>query len=113
MSNNFRAYAIPTFRQTFVAQGPVLLSYGIQILDNLEQVDPTEVVDSNIALEFTPVSKVISGEELQIQNATKVLSGAELDFGSTAKAISGPELDFGSTNLVIDIPDFEDLYNQP
>ena len=113
MSNNFRAYAIPTFRQTFIAQGPVLLSYGIQILDNLEQVDPTEVVDSNIALEFTPVSKVISGEELQIQNATKVLSGAELDFGSTAKAISGPELDFGSTNLVIDIPDFEDLYNQP
>jgi hypothetical protein len=99
MSNNFRAYAIPTFRQTFIAQGPVLLSYGIQILDNLEQVDPTEVVDSNIALEFTPVSKVISG--------------AELDFGSTAKAISGPELDFGSTNLVIDIPDFEDLYNQP
>jgi hypothetical protein len=85
MLRGTRSYVIPNFNQTFQAQGPVLMTYGIQIVDDVEQALPVEVVDSNIALEFSSVSQIVTG------------TGVE----------------FISETSIIDILDFEDLFNEP
>lgn len=108
-----RGYVIPNFKQTFIAQGPVLLSFGIQILDEVEQAAPVEVVDTDLGVEFASVSKVLSGPELEMTNNTRVLDSNEFDFASVSRTVTGVDLDLTADVKTIDIPDFEDLFNEP
>lgn len=112
-SGKTRGYVIPSFKQTFIAQGPVLVSYGIQIIDDTEQAAPVEVVDSNIGVEFNSASKVVSGPALEFGSTTRVIESDDLNFANSTSVITGMDLEFGSNVRTIDIPNFEDLFNEP
>lgn len=85
LMNAAKAYVIPIFKQNFVAQGPVLISYGIKIIDVTTQANPDLLADPDLGVEFT----------------------------STTKTIDGPDLELVNNVKTIDIPNFEDLFNEP